>query len=210
MNSPNPIKLISIISIVVILGVALYLTYPESSKTDSYKSQSVKSKVEYEDKQKLSHIDENVKTGVKQDPAGQVVENNAEKKEESLDGLTKQTSQETAPKRALDLESNLNSLDAEYSFEKVDYAWSGYWENELNTIVLFAGSNSQIDKTNISCKSTICKVSVDFYNESPNDTVTGLSALSEQFKERNLKFAPESIDPSNGKVVFYTKPGEIN
>ncbi|RDX37807.1 hypothetical protein DZA50_01270 [Kangiella sp. HD9-110m-PIT-SAG07] len=109
----------------------------------------------------------------------------------------------------VELANSLDALESRYTFEKKDESWSGYWESELGTIILFAGAQAPVKESSVSCKSTICQVSVSFQNKGPNSTVTALSSLSNQFSDNGLKFSPSSIDPGSGKVVFYTKPGEI-
>lgn len=136
-------------------------------------------------------------------------ENNKARVAEGINDNSADIPTSKVDRSGVDLESNLNALEARYSYEERVEPWSGYWESELETIVLFAGAQAPVKETSVNCKSSVCQVSVSFLNKGPNDTVMAINSLSNQFLENDLQFSPSSIDPSTGEVIFYTKPGEI-
>lgn len=109
----------------------------------------------------------------------------------------------------VDIETNHEQMVEQFENEKVDYNWSGYWENELQTMVLFVGAKALVESSEVECKSSTCAVTVSLSVDGPHNTVMALEALSEEFAQRRLKFVPESIDPATGEIVSYTQPGSI-
>ena len=109
----------------------------------------------------------------------------------------------------VDIKTNHEQVAEQFDNEEVDYHWSGYWQNELQTIVLFVGAKAFIEDSEVECKSSTCEVSVRLSVNGPQNTVEAVGALSDEFAQRGLKFVPASIDPENGEIVFYTQPGDI-
>lgn len=124
--------------------------------------------------------------------------------DQSVNGLSEKPSPS-----GLDIMIDQEQLIEQFNNEEQDYHWSGYWGNELQTIVLFVGAKAFVKDSEVECKSSTCEVSVRLSVNGPQNTVMALEALSEEFAQRELKFVPESIDPATGKVVFYTQPGDI-
>lgn len=116
---------------------------------------------------------------------------------------------EESPPSGLDIMTNQEHLAQRFNNEGKDYHWSGYWENELQTIVLFVGAKAFVKDSEVECNSSTCEVTVNLSVNGPENTVIALESLSQEFAQRELKFVPESIDPADGKVVFYTQPGDI-
>lgn len=116
---------------------------------------------------------------------------------------------EEFPPSGVDIKTNHEQVAEQFDNEEVDYHWSGYWQNELQTIVLFVGAKAFIEDSEAECKSSTCEVSVRLSVNGPQNTVEAVGALSDEFAQRGLKFVPASIDPENGEIVFYTQPGDI-
>lgn len=113
------------------------------------------------------------------------------------------------PSSGLDIMTDQQELAEQFNNEEQDYHWSGYWGNELQTIVLFVGAKAFVKDSEVECKSSTCEVTVNLSVDGPQNTVMALEALSQEFVQREMKFVPESIDPATGKIVFYTQPGDI-
>lgn len=124
--------------------------------------------------------------------------------DESVNGLNQKL-----PSSGLDIMTNQEQLAEDFKNEEKGYHWSGYWENELQTIVLFVGAKAFVESSEVECKSSTCAVTVNLSVNTPQNTVMALEALSEEFAQRKIKLVPESIDPANGEVIFYTQPGDI-
>lgn len=116
---------------------------------------------------------------------------------------------EKSSSSGVDIKTNHEQMAEQFENEEVDYHWSGYWQNELQTIVLFVGAKAFVENSEAECKSSTCEVSVRLSVNDPQNTVEAVGALSDEFALRGLKFVPASIDPENGKIVFYTQPGDI-
>ncbi|ACV25817.1 hypothetical protein [Kangiella koreensis] len=116
---------------------------------------------------------------------------------------------EKATSSGLDIMTNQEQVAAQFDSESKDYHWSGYWENELQTIVLFVGAKAFVKDSEVECRSSTCEVTVNLSVKGPQNTVEAVEALSQEFAQREIKFVPESIDPANGKIVFYTQTGDI-
>lgn len=116
---------------------------------------------------------------------------------------------EEFPPSGVDIKTNHEQVAEQFDNEEVDYHWSGYWQNELQTIVLFVGAKAFIEDSEVECKSSTCEVSVRLSVNGPQNTVEAVGALSDEFAQRGLKFVPASIDPESGEIVFYTQPGDI-
>jgi|GEM_PF-3117107 len=116
---------------------------------------------------------------------------------------------EEFPPSGLDIKTNHEQMIEQFENEEVDYHWSGYWQNELQTIVLFVGAKAFVENSEVECKSSTCEVSVRLSVNGPQNTVEAVGALSDEFAQRGLKFVPASIDPESGEIVFYTQPGDI-
>lgn len=119
------------------------------------------------------------------------------------------TPNEESPPSGVDIKTDHEQVVEQFENEEVDYHWSGYWQNELHTIVLFVGAKAFVENTEVECKSSTCEVSVKLSVNGPQNTVEAVGALSDEFAQRGLKFVPASIDPENGEIVFYTQPGDI-
>lgn len=109
----------------------------------------------------------------------------------------------------LDIMTEQEQLAEQFDNEEQDYHWSGYWESELQTMVLFVGAKAFVESSEVECKSSTCAVTVSLSVTGPENTVMALEAISQEFAQREIKFVPESIDPATGEIVFYTQPGGI-
>lgn len=116
---------------------------------------------------------------------------------------------EESPPSGVDIKTDHEQVAEQFENEEVDYHWSGYWQNELQTIVLFVGAKAFVENSEAECKSSTCEVSVRLSVNGPQNTVEAVGALSDEFAQRELKFVPASIDPESGEIVFYTQPGDI-
>ncbi|MHC9509606.1 hypothetical protein [Kangiella sp. M94] len=116
---------------------------------------------------------------------------------------------EESPPSGVDIKTDHEQVAEQFENEEEDYHWSGYWQNELQTIVLFVGAKAFVENAEVECKSSTCEVSVELSVKGPQNTVEAVGALSDEFAQRELKFVPASIDPESGEIVFYTQPGDI-
>lgn len=212
MDKPTLIKLLLITLGLGLFGFILYATSPDSDNNQGFATEDNAPETAGIKTNNLNHKpDKRIESTIGKATELKKIDGPSEKEKDIMNQpeISLVADGGKATSSGIDLSVNSDSLDSKYRFEKVNQVWAGYWKNELKSIVLFAGAHSQIQDTEVACKSSICKLTVELSEKGPNNTVATVSALSKKFAERNLKFMPKSIDPANGKIILYSEPGSV-